>query len=173
MWVREYRMDGLRLDAVHAIYDMGARHLLAELADRARDASPRPALLIAESDLNDPRILRPGEVGGYGIDAQWYDDFHHSLHALLTGERDGYYRDFGSVEDLATATRRALRVRRPLLGVPAAAARRPGRRPPAGPVRRLLPEPRPGGQPRGRATGRRRRCAPWPPPGSSSRPTSR
>ena len=104
MWLRDYRMDGLRLDAVHAIYDMGARHLLAELADRARDASPR-ALLIAESDLNDARILRPGEVGGYGIGAQWCDDFHHSLHALLTGERDGYYRDFGSVEDLATATR--------------------------------------------------------------------
>jgi maltooligosyltrehalose trehalohydrolase len=106
MWLSEYHMDGLRLDAVHAIYDMGARHLLAELADRARDASPRPVLLIAESDLNDPRILRPEEIGGYGIGAQWCDDFHHSLHALLTGERDGYYGDFGSVEDLATATRR-------------------------------------------------------------------
>jgi maltooligosyltrehalose trehalohydrolase len=102
----EYRMDGLRLDAVHAIYDMGARHLLADLATRAHEASPRPVLLIAESDLNDPRILRPEERGGYGIGAQWCDDFHHSLHALLTGERDGYYGDFGSVEDLATATRR-------------------------------------------------------------------
>ena len=103
--VREYHLDGLRLDAVHAILDSGPRHLLAELADRVHAERPS-ALVIAESNRNDPRTIRPGDEGGLGQDAQWADDFHHALHTLLTGEREGYYRDFGRVEHLARALER-------------------------------------------------------------------
>jgi maltooligosyltrehalose trehalohydrolase len=104
MWLREYHMDGLRIDAVHAITDTSAVHLLEELADKVSDLEVRLGrhlVLVAESDLNDPRVVRPPELGGYGIDAQWNEDFHHSLHATLTGEREGYYRDFGGLGDLA------------------------------------------------------------------------
>jgi maltooligosyltrehalose trehalohydrolase len=103
--VREYHLDGLRLDAVHAILDSGPRHLLAELADRVHAERPS-ALVIAESNRNDPRTIRPEDEGGLGQDAQWGDDFHHALHTLLTGEREGYYRDFGRVEHLARAFER-------------------------------------------------------------------
>jgi maltooligosyltrehalose trehalohydrolase len=104
-WVREFHVDGLRLDAIHAIYDEGARPLLAELAERVHAAgrTRHAPLVIAESGLNDPRVIRPRDRGGFGHDAQWADDFHHALHVLLTGERDGYYVDFGSVADLAKA----------------------------------------------------------------------
>jgi maltooligosyltrehalose trehalohydrolase len=104
MWVRDLRVDGLRVDAVHAIYDSGARHVLAELTGRARAAAHVPPVVIAESDLNDPRTVRAEEVGGWGFDAQWADDFHHALHAMTTGERDGYYGDFATLADLAAAT---------------------------------------------------------------------
>ena len=110
MWLRDYHADGLRLDAIHAIVDTSARHILEELADRVDELEAvlrRPRFLIAESDLNDPRIVADREVGGYGMDAQWSDDFHHALHALLTGERAGYYADFGSVGQLAKALRQA------------------------------------------------------------------
>ncbi len=103
-WYRHYRVDGLRLDAVHAIFDARPLHFLAELAQETRRfeaAAGRPILLIAESDRNDPRLVLPPERGGYGLDAVWSDDFHHSLHALLTGESAGYYQDYGSVEHLA------------------------------------------------------------------------
>ena len=100
--VREYHLDGLRLDAVHAIVDAGPRHVLAELADRVHAERPS-ALVIAESNRNDPRTIRQEAEGGLGHDAQWADDFHHALHTLLTGEREGYYRDFGRVEHLARA----------------------------------------------------------------------
>ncbi|MGD9694092.1 MAG: malto-oligosyltrehalose trehalohydrolase [Thermoleophilia bacterium] len=106
MWLRDMRIDGLRLDAVHAIHDEGPRHVLAELTDRARAASRRPPVLIAESDLNDPKVLRPASEGGWGFDAQWSDDLHHAVHAAATGERGGYYADFGSVADVAAATER-------------------------------------------------------------------
>jgi maltooligosyltrehalose trehalohydrolase len=104
-WLTEYHVDALRLDAVHAIVDTSERHLLRQLAEEFRaqaETLGRPAYLIAESDLNDVRVLeREGE--GYGIDAQWSDDFHHALHALLTGADRGYFGDFGRVGDLAKA----------------------------------------------------------------------
>ncbi|MEA1943754.1 MAG: malto-oligosyltrehalose trehalohydrolase [Euryarchaeota archaeon] len=105
-WFRDFHIDALRLDAIHAIYDMNAKHFLRELAERVEDFSKehgRKFYLIAESNLNDVRVIQPRESGGYGIDAQWCDDFHHSLHTLLTGERTGYYMDFGGVEDLVKA----------------------------------------------------------------------
>jgi maltooligosyltrehalose trehalohydrolase len=106
-WLRDYHLDGLRLDAVHALYDHSAVHLLEEMAERVgREVGP-DRWLIAESDLNDPRLATPVAIGGYGLTAHWEDDFHHAVHALLTGERDGYYEDFGSVEQLARALRRA------------------------------------------------------------------
>ena len=107
-WLREYRIDALRLDAVHAIYDFSAKHFLAELAEAVeyfKHKHNRQVHLIAESDLNDVRIIRPSTTGGYGIDAQWSDDFHHSLHSLLTGEKQGYYDDFGQLSDLEEAWR--------------------------------------------------------------------
>ncbi len=110
MWLRDYHADGLRLDAVHAIVDTSATHILEELAGRvdALEAElGRRKFLIAESDLNDPRVVREPALGGYGVDAQWSDDFHHALHAVLTGERSGYYADFGSLAQLAKALRQA------------------------------------------------------------------
>jgi maltooligosyltrehalose trehalohydrolase len=104
MWLRDYHLDGLRLDAVHALRDTRAVHFLEELADdvQALEARVKRELtLIAESDLNDPRMVTAGEAGGYGLDAQWSDDFHHAVHATITGERDGYYTDFASMAALA------------------------------------------------------------------------
>jgi maltooligosyltrehalose trehalohydrolase len=109
MWLRDYHFDALRLDAVHAIIDTSAVHILEQLSSQVADlaaASGRHLELIAESDLNDPRVVKPPALGGYGIQAQWSDDFHHALHSLLTGERDGYYADFGALADLAKALER-------------------------------------------------------------------
>ncbi|MGH2749264.1 MAG: malto-oligosyltrehalose trehalohydrolase [Actinomycetota bacterium] len=110
MWLRDYHCDGLRVDAVHALHDRSAVHFLEELTTRVRAyeaEAGRSLWLIAESDLNDPRIVRATEAGGFGMDAQWSDDFHHALHALLSGERDGYYADFGAISDLAEALKHA------------------------------------------------------------------
>lgn len=107
-WLSDYHLDGLRIDAVHAIIDTSATHILEEMAQRVETlavALDRPLVLVAESDLNDPRLVRSRETGGYGLDAQWSDDFHHALHAWLTGERQGYYEDFGRLDDLARALR--------------------------------------------------------------------
>ncbi len=106
-WFRNYHVDALRLDAVHAIHDMSARPFLQELSERVADlsAEERKFYLIAESDQNDVRIINPADQGGYGIDALWSDDLHHSLHALLTGEQSGYYQDYGEAEDLVKALR--------------------------------------------------------------------
>jgi maltooligosyltrehalose trehalohydrolase len=108
--MRDYHCDGLRLDAVHAITDDSATHLLEQLAaetDALAAHVRRPLFLIAESDLNDPRFVRNRPSGGYGLDAAWADEWHHALHAALTGERDGYYSEFGSLAQLAKALRQA------------------------------------------------------------------
>lgn len=110
MWLRDFHVDALRLDAVHALRDSRAVHLLEELAVEVQALSAharRPLSLIAESDLNSPRLITAREGGGYGLDAQWNDDVHHQLHATLTGERQGYYIDFGTPAGLASTLRGA------------------------------------------------------------------
>ncbi|MFA4904759.1 MAG: malto-oligosyltrehalose trehalohydrolase [Desulfobaccales bacterium] len=105
-WVTEFRLDALRLDAVHGIFDFSALHFLQELAAAVHEQAERlnrRIYVIAESDLNDVRLVRSPELGGYGLDAQWNDDFHHALHTLLTVEQTGYYKDFGRIQDLAKA----------------------------------------------------------------------
>jgi len=108
-WLRDYHLDGLRLDAVHALEDHRALHFLEQLASEVQALAAllnRDLVLIAESDLNDPRLVTSREAGGYGLTAQWSDDFHHAVHAAVTGERQGYYCDFGSMAALAhTMTR--------------------------------------------------------------------
>ena len=108
LWLRDYHCDGLRLDAVHAYTDRSAIHFMEQLGAevRALEAQTgRSYVVIAESDLNDPRFVTAREAGGFGLDAQWSDDFHHALFSLLTGERAGYYADFGSLNDLAKSLR--------------------------------------------------------------------
>jgi maltooligosyltrehalose trehalohydrolase len=107
-WVREFHLDALRLDSVDRIVDQSARPFLGELARTVQEEAGRLGRrvhLMAESDLNDPRFVRPRELGGLGLDVHWNDDFHHALHRLLTGEEDGYYQDFGQVAHLAKAFR--------------------------------------------------------------------
>jgi maltooligosyltrehalose trehalohydrolase len=107
-WLRDYHFDGLRLDAIHAYYDRSGVTFLENLSseiDSLKASLGRHLVLIAESDLNDPRIVTCREAGGVGLDAQWSDDFHHALHSVLTGETTGYYEDFGSMQHLATALR--------------------------------------------------------------------
>jgi maltooligosyltrehalose trehalohydrolase len=104
MWLRDYHVDALRLDAVHALVDKSPKHILEELAERTDAMSAelgRPLTLIAESDLNDPIVITPRHLGGYGIAAQWSDDFHHAVHVSLTQETTGYYGDFAKLEALA------------------------------------------------------------------------
>jgi maltooligosyltrehalose trehalohydrolase len=106
MWVRDFHLDGLRLDAVQTIFDFGPRHILAEIQVAVRrDAAHAQRLVhvIAESNQNDVRLVRPRKQGGYGLDGVWSDDFHHSVHSVLTGQRDGYYEDFGPPEHIAKA----------------------------------------------------------------------
>jgi maltooligosyltrehalose trehalohydrolase len=133
-WLEQFHVDGLRLDAVHAIFDTSAVHILEEMARRVSTLQARLGrrkFLIAESDLNDPKLVRAPEAGGYGLDAAWSDDFHHALHSALTGETAGYYEDFGGLAPLARALERGYvyagdysphrsrRHGRPLTGVPA------------------------------------------------------
>ncbi len=106
MWLRDYSFDGLRPDAAHAIIETSPLHILEAIAVRVDELAAevgRELWVIAESDSNDPRLVRERERGGYGLQAQWNDDFHHALHALLTGEQHGYYEDFGTPEEMRTA----------------------------------------------------------------------
>jgi maltooligosyltrehalose trehalohydrolase len=105
-WVTEYHIDALRLDAIHGIFDFSAQHILEEMAlavHAVAKQADRQVWLIAESDLNDVRVIRPHDLGGHGIDAQWSDDFHHSLHTALTGATRGYFADFAGLRDLPKA----------------------------------------------------------------------
>ena len=109
MWLRDYHVDGLRLDAVHALKDRRDVHLLQELAESVDALSAhlgRPLTLIAESDMNDARLVAAREAGGYGLAAQWSDDYHHALHVALTGETTGYYADFAPLSALVKASTR-------------------------------------------------------------------
>ena len=168
MWVRDYHLDGLRLDAVQTIYDLGARHILAEIQDGSAAGSRPRASPGARHRGDQPERRAPGsppERGGYGLDAVWADDFHHSVHALLTGERDGYYADFGRAEARCQGLQRRVRVRRLLQHVPPPPSRQPSRRDRPHAVRRLHPEPRPGGEPRPRRPLGLDRGAVWAAPG--------
>ena len=107
-WMRDFHADGLRLDAVHALFDTTAIHILEELATETDWLSTqvgRPLSLVAESDLNDPRVITPRDQHGYGVTAQWDDDVHHAVHTAVSGERQGYYADFGSLATLAETLR--------------------------------------------------------------------
>jgi maltooligosyltrehalose trehalohydrolase len=106
MWLRDYHIDGLRLDAVHALLDTNAVHILEQLATEVDDLAAeldRPLVLVAESDRNDPRMVEPRDAGGMGIDAHWNDDFHHAVHVALTDEKDSYYADYGGLAPIADA----------------------------------------------------------------------
>jgi maltooligosyltrehalose trehalohydrolase len=110
MWFHDFHVDGLRLDAVHALHDDSRPHLLAELSERVEQLSTlvgRPLILVAESDLNDPMMVTGRDQGGCGIDGQWDDDVHHALHALVSGERQAYYEDFGALSAVAKVLTRA------------------------------------------------------------------
>lgn len=105
-WIREYHIDGLRLDATHAIVDDSPRHILADIAERVHLDAGRPALIVAEDDRNLAALVRPREEGGYGLDAVWADDLHHELRVALAGDKGGYFGDFsGSVSEIATTLR--------------------------------------------------------------------
>ena len=107
-WVTEYHIDGLRIDAIHGIFDFSAQHILYDIREAVHRQAMKlghPIWVIAESDLNDARVINPPSKGGFGLDAQWNDDFHHCLHTLLTGEQNGYYQDFGKIQQLGKALR--------------------------------------------------------------------
>lgn len=104
MWLRDYHFDGLRLDAVHAIFDQSAVNIMEQIGvevGKLKAETGREYFVIAESDLNNPRLVQSRDIGGYGLSAQWNDDFHHAVHAFLSGEEKGYYLDFGRLADLA------------------------------------------------------------------------
>lgn len=110
MWCRDFHIDALRLDAVHAIYDFSARHIMQELAENIEQLGQqtgRKYSLIAESNLNDVRYISPVSAGGYGLDAQWSDDFHHVVHTLATGEKNGYYADYGDPQQFPKTMKNA------------------------------------------------------------------
>jgi len=107
-WITEYHFDALRIDAIHGIFDFSAIHFLEDLGEavhRQAEIMGRRIYVIPESDLNDVRVINPRKIGGYGLDAQWNDDFHHALHTLITGESKGYYMDFGKISHLEKAIR--------------------------------------------------------------------
>ena len=152
-WLEHYHVDGLRLDAVHAIFDTSAVHILEEMARRVwtlQSRLGRRKFLIAESDLNDPKLVRAPEAGGFGLDAAWSDDFHHALHTALTGETRRLLRGLRRAGAPRPGAGARLRLRRRPLPPPGPPPRPPTDRGPGQPPARLPPEPRPGRQPRRR-----------------------
>ncbi|MEE8124494.1 MAG: malto-oligosyltrehalose trehalohydrolase [Nitrospirales bacterium] len=108
-WIRDYHIDALRLDAIHGIYDFSVTHILKDLGEAVHaegTREDRAVWVIAESDLNNVKVITPSSKGGYGLDCQWNDDMHHALHSLVTDERQGYYQDFGTLDHVATALRK-------------------------------------------------------------------
>jgi maltooligosyltrehalose trehalohydrolase len=108
-WTRDFHFDALRLDAIHGVFDASVSHILKDIRDAVHAAAKqdgRSVWVIAESDLNDVKLITTASKGGYGLDGQWNDDFHHALHAKVTGERQGYYQDFGTLDHVATAFRK-------------------------------------------------------------------
>jgi maltooligosyltrehalose trehalohydrolase len=154
MWMRDYHIDGLRLDAIHGLADRSAVHFLEQLSAEVEVLETtlgRRLVLIAESDLNDPKVVRPREAGGWGMDAQWNDDFHHALFTVLHHEQGwGYYADFGTFEKLVKALTSVF-VYDGEYSVVSRAAARPAGGPAVGAsFSDVYPEPRPGGQSRDR-----------------------
>ena len=157
MWMRDFHIDGLRLDAVHGFVDRSAVHFLEQLSAEVEVLAAtlgRTLVLIAESDLNDPRVVRPREAGGYGMDAQWSDDFHHALFTVLHRRREaGLLLRTSGRSATGEGADAGVCVRRAVLGVSRAAAWQAGGGAVGAPLSRVHPEPRPGGQSRGGRPG--------------------
>ena len=157
MFLTDYHVDGLRLDAVHALHDTRATHILEELNIDVSARSAflgRPLPLIAESDLNDPRLITAREGGGYGLTAQWSDDFHHALYVSLTGDTSGYYADFDSLDRAGQGVRGRLLPHRDAVELPPAQSWAADRHLPDPDLAAggLLRQPRPDRQPGQRRT---------------------
>ena len=153
MWLRDYHFDGLRLDAVQAFIDRSSVHFLEQLSTEVKEleaALGRHFVLIAESDLNDPRIVMSRDAGGCGIDAQWSDDFHHSLVTLITGDQTGYYQRLWNDGGSRKGSRRSFRILRSLLCISRKKTRTSGERSAGMAFSRLLAKSRPGWKPRTR-----------------------
>ena len=155
-WIRDFHLDGLRLDAIHALMDSSPEHLVAALARRVHAMRPERAIVIAESGMNDPKVMRAPAHGGWGCDAAWADDFHHALRVALTGETDGWYEEFARPRHARQGLPPPARPRRHVLQLPRPPLRRARGRRPARALRRLLLRPRPGRQPRLRRPPARR-----------------
>ena len=145
-WIRDFGIDGLRLDAIHAIFDSSAEHIVAKVARRVHQINPS-ALVIAESGLNDPKVMRPRERGGYDCDAAWADDFHHALRTLDDRRARRLLRRVRQRRTAGQGLSPAPRARRRVLELSPPALRRASQRHSAGAVRGLLTGPRPGRQP--------------------------
>jgi hypothetical protein len=143
-WIDEFHLDGLRFDATQSVHDNSPRHILAVMAEAARRAAgPRPIILVAENERQLARLVRPPERGGYGLDAMWNDDFHHSAVVAITGRREAYYTDtFGTPQEFISAAKHGFLFQGQRYAWQKATTRRAGSGPPTGFVRHVHREPR-------------------------------